>query len=190
MGCWTETCVLSKLPIRAYETCYMLVGNNILNMLFDTEDIKFITKKPYYLNIYLGTYDDYGRLEEFEPLDEDDDKDVFFVNVDVWKWLLSNYELLLSYHSHPYTKQHYQEEFDAISFFCNTASIYTDEYKNTLNHLEEYIKISYVCTRLRLCPNSLNVKGSQEIDYDIYKDWLEMLIRLVNSKIKEGKDNE
>lgn len=187
MGCWAETCILSKLPIRTGELSYMFVGNNILSILFDADDTKFIIKAPYNLNIYLGTYDDYGALEEFEHIDNDT-KDVFFVNADVWKWLLSNYDFLLSYHSHPATKQYYQEEFEAISSFCNLASTQTDKYKNTLNHLEEYIKISYVCTRLRLCPNSLNVKGSQDINYDLYKKWLERLMIIVNNKIEKDRE--
>ena len=175
MGCWTETCVLSKLPIEENEVCYMLTGNNILAMLFDTDDTKFMIRSPYDLNIYLGVYNSYGTLEDVEHKENS-----FFVNVTVWNWLLSKYDDLVDAYCHPQTKQYYQEEFEYLSKYCRIH----------LNYLEDYIKISYVCTRLRLCPNSLNVQGSQDIDYDLYKEWLEMLMRLVNTKIKEDKDNE
>lgn len=44
MGCWNETCVLSKLPIEENELCYMLMGSDLLTMLFDTDDTKFLIK--------------------------------------------------------------------------------------------------------------------------------------------------
>lgn len=169
MGCWTETCVLSKLPIQDYEVCYMLTGSNILAMLFDANHTKFIIRPPYDLNIHLGVYNSYGTLEDVEHKENS-----FFVNATVWNWLLSKYDSLIGAYCHPQTKQHYQEEFEYLSKYCRIH----------LNHLEDYIKISYVCTRLRLCPNSLNVQGSQDIDYDLYKQWLKMLLKITNSKIK------
>ena len=38
--------------------------------------------------------------------------------------------------------------------------------------------------------NIYEAVGKITIDYDLYKEWLEMLMRLVNTKIKEDKDNE
>jgi hypothetical protein len=173
MGCWTETCVLSKLPIEDYEVCYMLTGSNILTMLFDTDDTKFIVRPPYDLNIHLGVYNSYGTLEDVEYKENS-----FFVNVTVWNWLLSKYETLVGANCHSQTKQYYQEQFEYISKYCRIH----------LNYLEDYIKISYVCTRLRLCPNSLNVQGSQDINYYLYKEWLKMLMTTNNKKIKQYEE--
>ena len=68
MGCWTETCVLSKLPIEENEYCVMLVSRNkdLLTNLFDIDKLKHMFNPyPYSdLQIYAGNYNGRGNIDD------------------------------------------------------------------------------------------------------------------------------
>lgn len=181
MGCWTETCILSKLPIEENEFCVMLLGKDILPDIFDINKLNSIFNPlPYFpdMHIYKGVYQGRGNLEGRDELEEDEEYEYsIFVNNDVWNWLLIIYDDL----ELARTKQSYKEDLeDAINRFE----------KLNRDYIWEYMKVCYSVNLLRLVPNSIKLKGYTEVRLEKFKEWLEMLNSLNNNKIKQTKTNE
>lgn len=67
MGCWNQTCMLSRLPIRAGDdvVCYVLAQNHNREKMGGGSVYSTDLWSPVMVPIY-GKYDDYGRVEDFE----------------------------------------------------------------------------------------------------------------------------
>lgn len=67
MGCWTETCILSRLPIEEKEYCVIIgVNKDLLTNLFDIDKLRFMFN-PYPcpdLQIYAANYNGRGNIKE------------------------------------------------------------------------------------------------------------------------------
>ena len=176
MGEWIETCILSKLPIEEKEYCVMLVGKNLLTNIFDINKLMpMFNSSPYPdMQIYKGLYQGRGTLEDMEEIE--DDKESIFVNYAVWTWLILIYnDLELAR-----TKQSYREDFeeDKIKYRRLNRS-----------YTEEYMRVSYSATLLRLVPNSVRLKGATEIRLEEFGLWLRLLTNLNNNKINSKKND-
>ena len=175
MGNWTETCILSKLPIEENEYCVMLVGKNLLTNLFDVDKLKSrFNSDPYpNMQIYRGSYQGRGTLFGMDEIDND--KESIFVNYNVWTWLILKYEEL----ELAQTKQGYEEDFDEdFQKYNRLRRSYT----------WDYLKVCYSATLLRLVPNSIRLKGATEIRLEDFKEWLNLLNNLNNTKINYYKE--
>lgn len=95
MGSWTETCAITNLPIRWNEQDVRLVV--FKPFAKDSHSLKWMITDPEtmvkcFKNIFVGDYNDYGRLEThkslvegFElPEDLKKDYQYFFAKGDVW----------------------------------------------------------------------------------------------------------
>ena len=88
MGCWNETCAISRLPIFPDQKCVMLVvrDSNIYDLISPTgaRDIELLVH---------GTYNDYGWINEiaddpYEKEIHDDKLFVIFFREDMWNFVL------------------------------------------------------------------------------------------------------
>jgi hypothetical protein len=173
MGNWTETCILSKLPIEENEYCVMLVGKNLLTNLFDIDKLKSMFNSDPYPDMqgYAGNYNGRGTVDDKQEYEES-----IFVNWNVWNWLILKYDDL----ELAKTKQSYYEE--AESLIEKTSSLH----RTVL--IKQYMKVSYSASLLRLVPNSIRLKGATEIRLEEFKEWLSLLTNLNNAKIKYYKE--
>lgn len=86
MGCWDETCGITRQPIFADDPCVMVVFDNT-KPYFDGW-ITFTSSFcwDYVKEIHKGTYNDYGWIEEL-PHDQDDPRmnmPIVFFHQEVW----------------------------------------------------------------------------------------------------------
>ena len=178
MGQWTETCILSKLPIEENEYCVMLLGKNLLTNLFDIDKLKsMFTSDPYPdMQIYKGTYNGRGNIEGRDILETLEEYEyTLFVNYNVWNWLILKFDDL----ELARTKQSYTEDLE------EHLVKYT---RLDRPFIWEYFKASYSASLLRLVPNSVRLKGATEIRLEEFKEWLNLLNSLNNNKINYYKE--
>jgi hypothetical protein len=83
MGCWDETCGITRQPIHADQPCVMVVLHSSLSELLTSHPDFFIRRTK---AIYKGTYNDYGWIEEKTEEDSEEygqDQAIFF-HKDAW----------------------------------------------------------------------------------------------------------
>ena len=191
MSFWNETCILSKLPIEEDESCVMVTGNNILPYLFDIDSVRCLFRDVSCLQIYFGNYNGRGCLYKLSTMINYNH--TIFINRNVWNWLCNVYDILENGNSKLYYEREIREsiiKLDRAVEYQKSSLIKSYDHINNINYgnIYQYMRVSFACGLLKLTPNSLCLKGSNELKLKEFKEWLEFLNILLEDKIfKQNK---
>jgi len=180
MGCWSETCAATNLPINVDDECVMVVYSN------DPEHkLHLFVDNPHFhlksiLGIFRGKYDDYGWVE---GVDESicEDGIIFhnraFFHKAAWEWGVDESEasnpkyfegLLESYYNMIRTLDDLPEE--KREDFGASDLLLIPEHLDVLE-CDEYMKVKEACRSVRkdIVEVGSHFSGSQRNDLKPYK---------------------
>lgn len=166
MGCWNETCAITRLPIMAGDKVVVMVP--ILEKgkphLFWT-DPNPIINRSYLKELEFGTYDDYGWINELEQLDDDSHLYSVFVFQSVWDRIL---ELVKKHPNEDFVRELIQRG----DYKPSNSSISDEKF-------DQFNRVLYFIHKARIDFNSIyKFKGLQSLELDFHDE--------VQGMIQEG----
>ena len=181
MGCWDETCGITRQPIFCGDPCVMVVFDHTKKcfdgwVTFDGSfDFSFVQE------IHKGTYDDYGWLEEVHRDNGDPrmDMPIVFFHQKVWDQCIKMQR----------EKTPGDRKVQELAYLRLGDSL---NHPNTLpDHLEEFMHIAqFSYTTRRGLLSAYCFRGCQDRDSVDQRDLILKLSQQLNDKLRRRWDEE
>lgn len=188
MGCWDETCGITRQPIFSGDPCVMVVFDHTKRDFNGWIVFSHTSDWDYVKEIHKGTYNDYGWLEEL-PHDHDDPRlnmPIVFFHQEVWDQCIKMQREKISINDIEEELVHLKHSKMTQELGSIVASKIPLEDYALPDHFEEFLLISaFAHSTRRVLLSAYCFRGCQDWDSVDQRDLILTLSQKLNDKLRQ-----